>query len=111
VDQLYLEGDADIDTAALEFRLWSEGGSVLHEGDSLAVRVADGNTHVQLDVVYRPRRTPFLDAARRRGLVAEDGLGMLVEQAALALHLWLGASAPRDVMARAAEDALALPPA
>ena len=44
VDRFYLEGDADIANDAMEFRLWSNGGSVLQEGDSLAVRVADGKT-------------------------------------------------------------------
>lgn len=62
---------------------------------------------VAFDAVYRPRVTPFLAEAKRRGLVVEDGLGMLVEQAALSLSLWLGAAAPRDVMLRAAERALA----
>jgi shikimate dehydrogenase len=61
---------------------------------------------VAFDVVYRPRRTPFLEAAKGRGITAVDGLGMLVEQAALALRLWLGVEAPRDVMRRAAEAAL-----
>ena len=37
----------------------------------------------------------------------EGGLGMLVEQAALALHHWLGVSAPRDILRRAAEAELA----
>ena len=44
VDRFYLEGDADIANGAMEFRLWSNGGSVLQEDDSLAVRVADGKT-------------------------------------------------------------------
>ncbi|MBK8253387.1 MAG: shikimate dehydrogenase [Polyangiaceae bacterium] len=61
---------------------------------------------VLFDVVYTPRVTPFLAAAHQHGLIAVDGLVMLVEQAALALKLWLGIEAPRDVMRRAAEDAL-----
>ena len=51
-----------------------------------------------LDVVYAPDATPFLDAARRRGLRAAGGLGMLARQGALALELWLGCVAPLDVM-------------
>jgi shikimate dehydrogenase len=61
---------------------------------------------VAFDVVYRPRVTPFLEMARRRKLSGIDGLGMLVEQAALALTLWLGVDAPRDVMLAAASEAL-----
>jgi shikimate dehydrogenase len=53
---------------------------------------------VALDVVYAPPETPFLRAAAARGLVHANGLGMLVEQGALAFELWLGIPAPRDVM-------------
>jgi shikimate dehydrogenase len=45
---------------------------------------------VAIDVVYAPRDTPFLRAARARGLRCDDGLGMLAGQGALALALWLG---------------------
>ncbi len=48
-DQIYLEGMADIDATAMEFRLWSETGSLLQDGGSLAVRVADGKTYTQRD--------------------------------------------------------------
>jgi shikimate dehydrogenase len=53
---------------------------------------------VALDVVYAPRDTPFLARARAQGLASDDGLGMLAAQGALALELWLGVAAPRDVM-------------
>lgn len=58
------------------------------------------------DVVYTPAVTPFLSAARERGLVAEGGLGMLVLQAAHALGIWLAVEPPLDVMRSAAEQAL-----
>jgi shikimate dehydrogenase len=53
---------------------------------------------VALDVVYIPAVTPFISAARARGLRCESGLAMLVEQGALALELWLGVRAPREGM-------------
>jgi shikimate dehydrogenase len=59
---------------------------------------------VALDVVYAPPETPFLRAARSRGLRCANGLGMLARQGALAFELWLGVPAPLDVM-RAALDA------
>lgn len=46
---------------------------------------------VAIDVVYNPRRTPFLDAAERANVPHAGGLGMLVRQAALALRVWLAA--------------------
>jgi shikimate dehydrogenase len=58
---------------------------------------------VALDVVYAPPETPFLRAARARGLRNANGLGMLARQGALALELWLGVAAPLAAM-RAALD-------
>ncbi len=68
--------------------------------DALALGV------VAIDVVYAPRDTPWLGAARRRGLRCDDGLGMLARQGALALELWLadlGVKAPLEAMRAALE--------
>jgi shikimate dehydrogenase len=43
------------------------------------------------DLVYVPLTTPLLAAARARGLVAVDGLGMLLHQAAPGFERWFGA--------------------
>ncbi len=48
------------------------------------------------DIVYSPLETPLLAAARARGLVAVDGLTMLIGQAAVAFRLFFGADPPRD---------------
>lgn len=61
-----------------------------------------------IDLVYGPAPTPFVAAAKARGLSAEDGLPMLVGQAELAFALWLGRPSPPGVMRRAALRALAL---
>lgn len=61
------------------------------------------NDAVAIDVVYAPRDTPWLRAARARGLRADDGLGMLARQGGLAFELWLGMTAPFDVMREALE--------
>ena len=50
------------------------------------------------DLVYNPRETLFIRAARCAGLPAANGLGMLVEQAALSFELWTARPAPREVM-------------
>lgn len=60
-----------------------------------------------LDLVYGAADTPFVAAARATGAQALDGRGMLVRQAALAFQRWTGVEAPFDVMAEAAETALA----
>ena len=42
------------------------------------------------DIVYVPLETPLLAAARRRGLTAVDGLGMLLHQAVPGFERWFG---------------------
>lgn len=42
-----------------------------------------------LDMNYGPSRNTLATTARQRGLVAADGLGPLLEQAALSLSIWL----------------------
>ena len=59
------------------------------------------------DLIYNPAVTPFLERARSCGLNAENGLGMLVTQAALAIKLWLSVEPPRGVLTAAAEAELA----
>ncbi|MDB5375383.1 MAG: shikimate dehydrogenase, partial [Belnapia sp.] len=45
---------------------------------------------VVADIVYVPRETPLLAAARARGLLAVDGLGMLLHQARPGFEAWFG---------------------
>jgi shikimate dehydrogenase len=54
-----------------------------------------------LDLVYRPSPTRLVRDARGRGAPAESGAGVLLDQGALSLGLWLGVSAPRAPMAHA----------
>ncbi len=54
-----------------------------------------------MDLTYRRGRTPWVNALRARGLRAEDGLPMLVEQGALAFERWYGVPADRVAMLRA----------
>ncbi len=53
------------------------------------------------DLVYNPRETLLVRYARENGLPATTGLGMLIEQAALAFERWTGREAPRNVMRQA----------
>ncbi len=53
---------------------------------------------VAFDVIYAPAETEFLRAAKSMSLRCANGLGMLVEQGAVAFQLWLGVRAPREVM-------------
>ena len=50
------------------------------------------------DLIYNPAETLLLRQARAAGLPARNGLGMLVEQAALSLERWSGRPVPREAM-------------
>ena len=50
------------------------------------------------DLIYNPAETVLLRQAREAGLPARNGLGMLVEQAALSLERWSGRVVPREAM-------------
>ncbi len=54
-----------------------------------------------IDLVYGPTVTPWVRAARERGLDAWDGLGLLVHQARRSLSLWLGCDLPLAPLATA----------
>ncbi len=58
------------------------------------------------DMVYNPAETVLVKAARSAGLEATNGLGMLVEQAALSFECWTNLPAPRERMWEAAVASL-----
>jgi shikimate dehydrogenase len=51
---------------------------------------------VVTDVVYTPLETPLLAAARARGNVVVDGLGMLIHQARPGFEAWFGVAPEAD---------------
>lgn len=57
----------------------------------LSAMAPDG---IVVDIVYRPLETQLLAQAREKGLIAVDGLGMLLHQAVPGFHAWFGV-APR----------------
>ena len=61
---------------------------------------------VVVDLVYHPATTPLVSAARERGTLVSNGLGMLIHQAARQIEIWTGRVAPLDVMSAAALAAL-----
>jgi shikimate dehydrogenase len=56
------------------------------------------------DLVYQRGGTAWVRLARARGLEAEDGLGMLIEQGALAFERWFGIGPDRALMRAAAME-------
>ncbi len=64
---------------------------------------------VAIELAYNPPETGFMVAARRAGARAENGLGMLLHQAALAFERWTGQAAPMDAYAAALTERVAHP--
>jgi shikimate dehydrogenase len=71
-------------------------------GDELPVEPSRLPAAVDVfDLVYRRGATPWVRGCRARGLRAEDGLSMLVEQGALSFERWFGMTPDRRVMREA----------
>lgn len=49
-----------------------------------------------VDAIYKVRETPFLHWAKEQGAQTENGLGMLIGQAAESFYLWTGKEMPVD---------------
>jgi shikimate dehydrogenase len=98
-------------------REWKGSRVVLHartreRAQKLAERYAMGSegslmpiapgmipSHVAvMDLTYRRGRTPWARSCRARGLKADDGLPMLIEQGALAFEKWFGVAPDREAM-------------
>ncbi len=84
---------------------WAEAGEMLHGARTVVNTTSLGMVGkdpftvpldalepraVVSDLVYTPLDTPLLSAARARGCVAVDGLGMLLHQAAPGFERWFG---------------------
>ena len=69
------------------------------EGAQIDTQLRPGQTVA--DIVYHPRETALLRAARAAGAATVQGLGMLVHQAALQQQLWHGAMPDVAVMTAA----------
>ena len=55
------------------------------------------------DLIYNPPETRLVKEARSAGLPATTGLGMLIEQAALAFQIWTKCNVPREPLFAAVE--------
>lgn len=50
------------------------------------------------DLIYNPLETKLLQTARNLGAKSHSGVGMFINQGALAFELWTGVQAPSDLM-------------
>ena len=93
---LNLEDLATLQDKINQSDLLVNGTSVGMDGETLPL--AEGNQLpsqiLVADVIYKPFETPFLKWARSQKVVAVNGLGMLLYQAAEAFELWTGQPMP-----------------
>ncbi len=62
-------------------------------------------TTIGYDIVYTPTVTPFIKAFREAGAYVDNGLSMLLQQAAIGFRLLTGEVAPIEVMRRSLQEA------
>lgn len=60
------------------------------------------------DLIYNPAETKLMKMAKKKGVRAFNGLGMLIRQGALSFTLWTEHEAPIEVMRKAAKVALGI---
>ena len=76
------------------------------EGESPVPIDAIPTDALVFDLLYRPRETTLMAAARRRGAAVLGGLSMLVYQGAASFRMWTDREPPVDIMLAAADRAL-----
>ncbi|MGI5912898.1 MAG: shikimate dehydrogenase [Syntrophomonadaceae bacterium] len=65
--------------------------------------------HIVCDAIFNPTPTRLLREAQQIGCTTLSGVGMLIEQGAIAFELWTGHQAPKYVMYNALKRNLVLP--
>ena len=61
---------------------------------------------IAFDMVYKPRKTPFIESAEKASCRIIEGWEMLLFQGAASLKIWTGREAPIDAMKKALTDSL-----
>ncbi|MDI6736060.1 MAG: shikimate dehydrogenase [bacterium] len=74
----------------------------MHQDDPLLINPDwFSSNQVVYDIIYNPGQTHLLKAAKEKGCLTQNGLGMLIHQGALSFELWTGEKAPIEVMRQA----------
>jgi len=79
----------------------------LHPGGGSPLRAGELDCRIVMDMIYRPRETELLRAARRRGIETISGVDMFVAQGIAQWEIWTGLRAPEAAMRRVVNQALA----
>ena len=100
MDLYALEDVPELQARIAESDLLVNATSVGMDGESLPIPTDTKFPKGLLvaDIIYQPFETPFLALARKQGIEAVNGLGMLLHQAAAAFKLWTGKDMPTDAI-------------
>ena len=96
IQVLNLEDSATLQDKINQSDLLVNGTSVGMDGINMPLpeQIELSRQILVADVIYKPFETPFLKWARSQKVVAVNGLGMLLYQAAEAFELWTGQPMP-----------------
>jgi 3-dehydroquinate dehydratase/shikimate dehydrogenase len=73
----------------------------MHPGGGLPLEASELNCRIVMDMVYRPRETELLRAARKKGIETISGMEMFLAQGFAQYEIWTGERAPEQAMRRA----------
>jgi shikimate dehydrogenase len=101
-DDFVVPADVDVLINATSVGLFDRDARLAVKVDSLRPGL------VVADVIFNPTDTRLLREARDRGCATLDGLGMLVNQAAIAFQLWSDIAPDTALMREALEEFLSV---
>jgi len=105
VDLMWGNLDEAAEPARTPWRVVINATSLGHHGSAPVVHPSWYSPEsVAIELAYNPPETPFMVAARTAGARAENGLGMLLHQAALSFERWTAREAPMDAYEAAVKD-------
>ena len=116
--RLTVDGDDSPRSVTIQTHLWDELATFISQPNLLLVNSTPigmypdveaspisaqmmqeiGAGSIAYDLIYTPRPTKFLQLATAQGMMAIDGVEMLVQQGAIAFELWLQQPAPSGIM-------------
>ena len=78
----------------------------MYPGGGSPLEARELNCRVVMDLIYRPRTTPLLHLAARRGIATISGVDMFLAQGMAQYEIWTGERAPQMIMRKAVMAAL-----
>jgi shikimate dehydrogenase len=78
----------------------------LIENSPIDINVPLKENSIAFDLIYNPEVTKFLQLAKDRGAVIENGLGMLIYQALESIKIWINQTIDEELFCKTAQEVL-----